>query len=329
MKTVRNKKLTILAVTSMTIFSLAAVFAACIAWFSSNIDVGTNGANLNIHPMNGRLKNVKFYQFVSSANATFSFNKNPFATYTYNWGSNTMVLDEDNVADVWNMGHYTYLSKDHPFLMIFEFDQEYASEEVGDIYIKATTTVGGNNLVTNYDQDDTNHLHPYTTGGGYLGARDQYGSPYYTLPQTQVRNAEHPESILISRTGHDYYALSSVTSFRNKAYDNAGYSSITAGDYIAISTSSLETDETFTTIDNSRNRYYFNQTPYLFKSNGKVLDPDKGVYVASLISYVALVVEFYEDAINYIYSTYLGDAGLENSYQSLLYFACDWSMEVQ
>lgn len=317
MKKNNKKTLKLVAATSLSIFSLMTVFVATYAWFSTNLNTQGSGATINIQNKGGRLKYVHFHQFTSSADGNFSFNKNPFATYTYDWATSSMVPDEEGVTDVWNMGHYTYLSKDHPFLMIFEYDQNYTSQEAGDMYIKATTTVGGDSLVTNYDDDDTQHLHPYTTGGGYLGARDQYGSPFYSLPQTQVRNDSHPESILIKKTNTlDYYALSSVVTFRNAVYNTSNYSSIVNGDYLSIPKSSLTEEESFTTIDNVRNRYYFNQEPCLFKSTG-----------SGLIKYVAIVVEFYEDAINYIYSTYLGDSGLDQ-YQSLLYFTCDWSMEV-
>ena len=43
--------------------------------------------------------------------------------------------------------------------------------------------------------------------------------------------------------------------------------------------------------------------------------------------YIAIIVDYYSDAIEYIYSSYLGDAILE-SYDSVLHFICDWTMEV-
>lgn len=314
-----RKTFKLIAATSVTLFSLLAVFSACLAWFSTNLETGADGANLNINAKGGRLKYVHFHSFVSnqSSNSTFSFNKTAFATYQYNWASNSMVLQEDEVTDIWNMGDYTYDNKNHPLLVLFEFDQEYTSTQVGDMYVKGATTVGGDSLVTNYAQSDTQHTDPYTTGGGYLGARAANGSPYYTLPQTQVQDANNPESILIKKDArYDYYALSSVAAFRNKAYSNSEYGAISGGDYITIATNTLETDESFTTINNDTDRYYFNQTPYLFKSNG-----------SGSIKYIALVVEYSQDAIGYIYSTYLGDSGL-NRYDSILHFACDWSLEV-
>lgn len=314
-----KKTLKIVAATSLTLFSLVAVFSASIAWFSSNIETAASGTDVNINAKGGRLKYVHFHSFVSSqsSDSSFTFNKTAFTTYQYNWATNKMVLQDDEVVDVWNMGDYSYMSKNHPLLVVFEFDQEYTSSRVGDMFIQGKTTVGGDSLVTNYAQNDTQHLDPYTTGGGYLGARDANGSPYYTLPQTQVQDAEHPERILIKKDArYDYYALSSVAAFRNKAYSNDQYGALINGDYLTIATNTLETDEAFTTINNVTDRYYFNQTPYLFKSNG-----------SGTVKYVALVVEYSQDAIGYIYSTYLGDSGL-NRYDSILHFACDWSLEV-
>ena len=323
-KTVRKRPLTIIAATGMTIFSLLVVFVAAIAWFAMNKQTNANGMNLSISSIRGRLSKVHFHSFVSgqSSESTFSFSKTPFVTYEYDWDSQEMVPDEDDVEDAWNMGDYDFLNKNHPFLVLFEFDQDYVSAAEGDIFIKGVTTVGGDTVVNHYAEDDVNEETPiYTTGGGFLGARAANGSPYYSLPQTQVKDESHPERILIKQETrnnktYDYYALSSVASFRNKAYSSTQYSSISSGSYISISTSTLERDESFIAIDNEANRYLFKQTPYLYKSNG-----------TETVKYIALVVEYSQDAISYIFSTYLGDSGL-NRYDSILYFACDWSLEV-
>lgn len=47
----------------------------------------------------------------------------------------------------------------------------------------------------------------------------------------------------------------------------------------------------------------------------------------SATKYAAVIVDYYSDAIEYIYSSYLGDAVLQ-SYDSILHFICDWTMEV-
>ena len=43
--------------------------------------------------------------------------------------------------------------------------------------------------------------------------------------------------------------------------------------------------------------------------------------------YIAVIIDYYSDAIEYIYSSFLGDPILE-SYDSILHFICDWTMEV-
>lgn len=45
------------------------------------------------------------------------------------------------------------------------------------------------------------------------------------------------------------------------------------------------------------------------------------------VQYIAVIVDYYSDAIEYIYSSFLGDPILE-SYDSVLHFICDWTMEV-
>ena len=317
-----NKTLKLVGATSVTLFSLVAVFAATWAWFAMNKENTGGGMGVEINRLSGKLSHVYFHSFSDATpdDATFSFNKTPFATYEYDWEEQEMSLVGSVTASSWNMGDYTSLDKNHPMLMIFEFDKDYISSTVGDMYVRGVTTVGGDALTYAYADSDTEHTTPlYTTGGGgYLGARTANGAPYYSLPQTQVRDADHPGSILIKKEGGvDYYALSSVVAFRNRTFSDSQYTTFkNSGTTLDFATSTLESDESFTTIKNDSDKYLFNQTPYLFKSNG-----------SETVKYVAVIIEFSTDAIGYIYSTYLGDSGL-NSYDSILNFACDWSLEV-
>ena len=317
-----NKTLKLVGATSVTLFSLVAVFAATWAWFSMNKDVDGGGMGVQVDNLSGRLNYVYFHAFDDGTpdDGTLSFNKTPFATYEYDWESKQMNAINGGTASSWNMGDYTSLDKNHPMLMIFEFDKDYISSAVGDMYVKGVTTVGGDALTYAYADSDTEHTNPlYTTGGGgYLGARTSTGAPYYSLPQTQVQDASHPGNILIKKEGGvDYYALSSVAAFRNRTFSDTQYTTFkNSGTTFDFATNTLESDEAFTTIKNDSDRYLFNQTPYLFKSNG-----------SETVKYIAVIIEYSTDAIGYIYSTYLGDNGL-NSYDSILHFACDWSLEV-
>ena len=168
--------LKIVSATSVTIFSLLTVFVATWAWFAMNQNVDGNGMNIQVSRMNGKLSYVYFHSFSGSEERVvgqtadnedikeifFKFNKSPFATYEYDWDA--QEIDDDNsVVDntKWNMGEYDPFNKDHPMLILFEFDKDYTSMTPGDSYIKGTTTV-----------ED------------FLGKRESNGAPHYTLPQS-------------------------------------------------------------------------------------------------------------------------------------------------
>ena len=302
MKSGKNKTFKLFAATGVTLFSLVAVFSATIAWFAMNKDVGGNGLSIATTRMDGKLQYVYFHSFDDETpnDTTFSFNKTPFATYQFDWDDRSLTTVDDENAD-WNMGSYTSFDKNHPMLVIFAFDKDYTSAHAGDFYIQGKTTVN-------------DFLGRRQTEGEHVGA------PYYTLPQTQVNDEEHPTSLLMNQSGGtDYYALSSVASFRYRAFSNSEYFTFlsnNSGDTLNIPTSTLTNGHAFNTINNAAESYTFDSTPKIYQSSG-----------TETVKYIALTIEYSADAIGYIYSTYLGDSGL-NSYDSVLHFTCDWSFEV-
>lgn len=82
-------KLKIIAATSMTIFSLACVFVATIAWFSANRAVNGNGNGFEIGNEGGIIENVKLHELNTNATGGFSFDENPSVTYTAKSGGFT------------------------------------------------------------------------------------------------------------------------------------------------------------------------------------------------------------------------------------------------
>ena len=298
-----NKTLKLVGATSVTLFSLISVFSASIAWFSMNKEVNTNNQEMNVEAVSGRLNKVYFHAFNDAEpnDETYIFNKTPFVTYTYDWADGKVTTEATPSSSSWYMGDYTSFDRNHPLLMIFELGSDYTSERVGDIYIKAKTTVGG-----------------------FLGERNTDKTPKYTLPQTQLNDAEHPEAVLMKKANNkDYYALSSVVEFRNRVFSNSEYETFlgqNTGSTLSFASNSFveetNNNSAFTNIDNATDEVTFNKEPFVYQSD-----------VSTTVKYIALIVEYSPDAIGYIYSTYLGDSGL-NSYDSVLNFSCDWSFEV-
>ena len=298
-----NKTLKLISATAVTLFSLLSVFVATYAWFSLNKDVEPTAPNMNIEPVSGRLSKVYFHAFDDDepSDETFVFNKTPFITYEYNWSSGVAEATSTPSEESWYMGDYTSLDKNHPLLILFELGTDYSSGGEGDIYIRARTTVGG-----------------------FLGERNSDKTPKYSLPQTQVNDEDHPDAILMKQSGgKDYYALSSVVEFRNRTFSDSEYTTFlgqNTGSTLSFASNSFveetNNNSAFTNIDNSTDAVTFNKEPLVYQSDA-----------STTVKYIALIVEYSSDAIGYIYSTYLGDSGL-NSYDSLLNFACDWSYEV-
>ena len=297
-----NKTFKLFAATGVTLFSLVAVFAATAAWFAMNKDVSGNGMSITTTRVDGKLQYVYFHSFDDETpnDSTFTFNKSPFATYQYDWANHTLNTVDDENAN-WDMGSYSSFDKNHPMLVIFAFDKDYTSDHAGDMYIKGRTTVN-------------DFLGRRQTEGEHIGA------PYYTLPQTQINDEDHPTSLLMAKSGGtDYYALSSVAAFRYRTFSNSEYSTFlsnNSGDTLNIPTNTLNDGHAFNTINNAAESYTFNSTPLIYQSSG-----------TETVKYIALTIEYSADAIGYIYSTYLGDSGL-NAYDSVLHFTCDWSFEV-
>lgn len=313
---IRNSKtLKLVGATSVTLFSLVSVFAATIAWFSMNKDASDNGMNLNVEPSNGRLSNVYFHAFNDDIDDDnlFEFNKTPFASYTYNWTNGRVTVDTAGTASDWELEDYTAFDHDHPVLIVFELDDDYTSTSVGDIYVKGHTTVNG-----------------------YLGAREANGDPVYDLSNLTLHDEEHPTALVMKQetvTVEEqqqtiyYFAFSSVAGFRNQAFSDDEYQDFleaNTGSTLAFKTEPddehdnafLHESEPFCDVDNTAETYSFTQSPFLYKSDGE-----------STVKYIAVIVEYSADAIGYIYSTYLGDRTLE-SWENILHFTCDWSLEV-
>ena len=300
-----NKTLKLVSATAVTLFSLLSVFVATFAWFSMNKEIDNDGMMLQISPSSGRLNKIYFHAYDDSdaEDDLFEFNKTPYATYSYNWENSSVVVDVAGSTSDWQLEDYTALDHDHPALMIFEFNNDYTSSFEGDMFIKGHTTVNG-----------------------FLGERKASGDPVYDLSNPVLHDESHPTALVMKQdTNYDYYALSSVAAFRNKAFSNAEYTSFLAantGNTLAFKTTSniegeaLVEAQPFCDVDNAAETFEFNQAPYLFKSDGE-----------STVKYIAVVVEYSSDAIGYIYSTYLGDPTLE-SWENILHFTCDWSLEV-
>lgn len=289
----KNKKnIKIVGATGVSLFSLVTVFTATMAWFAFNQEVGSSGMTVQVTKLSGRLDYVEFHDIqkidTETGSKIYQFDKNPFSTITYDWETGT---GSSSSEDTFVMSNYSPLIQEHPLLVVFAFNVQYTSAEDGDIYIKGVTSITD-----------------------FLG-KVENGAPKYPLGP----NSGSP-AFIKTKGGRDYYASSSIINFRSDAYTSSEYEALTAVDKstIDIPDSSIEENENFVSINpDNPDDVTFKQRPTLYSSKA-----------GDSMKYIITVVNYYPEAISIIYSTYLGDSYLENTYSGSLYFACDWSLEV-
>ena len=299
----KNNKtnLKILGATMVTLFSLVTVFTATIAWFSLNKTTHGDGMKAIVTKLSGRLDYVEFHD-ISTIEETetdkiYHFDKEVFTTITYNYEAETATYDND---DIFVMNDYSPLNQEHPLLVLFAFKLDIVAEYEGDIFIRGNTGI--------------EH---------FLGSATKTGdvvAPTYPLGTGSPALVKHVSNAHHNGYGDDYYASSSIVDFKYHAMDSTAYATWYAGDTLDFDSDDLyqSVDRTFVNIDsNDPEDVTFNSHPFLYRSPNGVT-----------VKYVAIVVNYYAEAISMIYSTYIGDDLLENTFEGDLLFACDWSMEV-
>ena len=299
-KKVLRSPLKVLAATSVSIFSLLTVFTSTAAWFDSRRALDNGGDNFEVQSLSGRLSSITFHHLSSkaidpqtgSANA-FTFDSNPAGTITYDWNADTATFTPTAQGDTSvALDTYDPLNREKPLLLMFHLDQAYV-------------TTG-----------PSIHIDGMTNTPGFLGARTN-AEPTYdidTAPAIMKTETVGEETI-------HYYWMSSVTRFYNLTFANDSLTWQYALNSTYATANSLpllnDTNSRFVTVDNEDETSSFNSRTNFFSStNGQT------------IKNIGLVIDYYPDAIEYIYSTYLGNTTLEDTYEGVLHFWCDWSMEV-
>ena len=314
MRLLKNNKLKIFAATSVTIFSLLVLFVGTFAWYEAQFNRNEDADDFKVTTIDGKLKNIYFHNAESvvmnhetEKPVSFTFDDEYCGKISYDWDTNTATYSGDTSI---SLPEYNPLEHDHPLLMVFELDDVYVSSIDGDMYIRATTEVEG-----------------------YLGERDANSAPVYNLLGNGIYRSE-----TVGTETNYYYALSSVVNFyctesASELYNKSDETNTTLINptftYANLrnrdqSIAAKEADEnavvpdlSFTSIDNSDDTSAFTQHPSLYTS-----------VAGTSIKYICVIIDYYSDAIEYIYSTYLGNDTLEYTFHNELHYLCDWGLEV-
>ena len=289
MKRKNNKTLKIVAATSMTMFSLATVFSACIAWFAANKQNDTDGAQISVETPSGLFYKLSIHNAITVSDDEYRFDTNPWGTIQIeNWRTKRLITNFS--SDSCFMGSYDYLEKMHPVLFLFQFGDDsvasYTATSTNPISIKATTE-------TDY----------------YIGDNAE-GRTIYPIDEIDVSQ------------GH-FNPLSSVVQYSSKAFaSKSALDAITAEDSVTLSEVTYDTydfavDEltglgSFVEFDHQDSYASFEQEPVLYSTT------------SATVKYVAVVFDYYELAMETIYSAFMGNEILTDT----LNFTCDWTLVI-
>lgn len=314
-----NPKLKIVAATSVTIFSLLVLFIGTYAWFESSLRRTEEGDNFEVSVLDGKLKGIYIHHVANNGvvidsqtgkPSSFTFNTSYSGKITYDWENKTANYTGDTSI---TLDQYTPLNHDHPVLLVFELDDAYSIGYDGEIVIRATTETPG----FLGERDETNNNAPVyglTTTGVYqtktVGSETQY---YYALSSVTNFYCTDSSSELYNKDGSD-----NNTTLINPTYS---YSSLRNREQ-SIAAKELDPeavvpDLSFTAINNSDETSNFNQRPTIYTSRAD-----------TSVRYISVVLDYYSDAIEYIYSTFLGNDTLEYQFHNELDFLCDWGLEI-
>lgn len=324
MDTSKKKNLKIAAATGMTIFSLVATFTAVFAWFVQNHSIDASGMTIKVTAESGRLNKIEIFEYIETiektsydeeGNPVLDEHGNPVTFLTYSFDdepSGSIYGGDGSFENSFLMGDYNPLSTEHPILILFTLEGGFVSTAANDMFIKGATTAAG-----------------------FLGATNEQGLPVYKLgsvtsedpvgTKTLKRGTKDvpvdPENPDGAKKTVDCYPLSSVINFKCTHYSSASYTKLindSTANRIDIPTESVTLRQSFVNFASSGAGIEFKNEPLIYSSPGGN-EP---------IQYVAMIVNYDGNAVSAIYSTYLGNSTLEETYGGSLYFTCDWVLEV-
>lgn len=212
----KNKNLIrIAAMTSMTIFSLMAVFTGSLAWFNANRVVNQNGDNMQVERIGSCLKRVSFHAQVGTKSVVenevthsyYLFEKAEYAYITINNDNAASSLTFNKNSGAYKdwyaktdktstLSTYSLLSQDHPILILFDI-ATYTSENPSSIKLDFKTdsqymgfadsiTNSGNPLSSVVEFSSFGLTGVLPSGGRYESATQSYSDTYLYGLERQI-----------------------------------------------------------------------------------------------------------------------------------------------
>lgn len=139
----RKTDLKIIAATSMTIFTLAAVFVATTAWFTAARKVNADGDGFDVVSYDGLVKQITAHKLNSVSDGTRTYDKTAALTYTVDAKTGSVTMTGDTAS----LGIYDSLQSEtvFSFLYVITFDANVAKTKSSNINVVPSTTTDEEN----------------------------------------------------------------------------------------------------------------------------------------------------------------------------------------
>lgn len=280
----------------MCIFTLFSVFSASIAWFQTLVQTDGSTDSLHVKNATGKFKQMTFHTLasngktISTVESQCSFKFNKASVGTISYDWDTKQYSTSGTTTV-ALSPYETLDRYQPMLLLIELQKEYSDLTDGDLLVSATVNE--------------------VEGKGFIGERNQTtNAPEYDLSDSNIY--ERKNNI-------NYYWLSSVVRFFSKSFTSSAFETFSGAATYDFTLGNMDNQAHFVDIDNSDETSEFNENISIYSSPAN-----------STTKYIAVIVDYFPDAVEFIYSTFLGDATLESAeYDYELNYSCDWKMEVR
>lgn len=272
----KGLNLKLVAMMSVTLFSLAVLFTGTFAWFAAMRNKQLGAEDFIIKNASGSFKTLTIHELDpdKTTEETYKFYATPTLTITMvDWDTG----ETDPYGDPVPFGQFSLTDEHHPLLFIFEFKTELVPSAADPVTITGITE---SSFVADGELDENDD------------------------PVIKLEHYDNPLSSIIT-----FYSFSYPKNNANRLTGIETYNNTTKT--FNYDVADLDDGGSFVRMNDSTMTYQgFDNEAEFFHSNAD-----------DHIRYVAVIFDYYDIALEYIYNYYLGTPALE--YETIT-FKCDW-----
>lgn len=283
----KNQKVRLVAAAGLCLFTAVAVTTATVAWFTAFRKSDDNSDNMTIVNPYGYFHSMSLHKLTVDGEGEVNgidYRNNKF--YFQQTPSATATFNTRN-------GLIDY-SDNFNIEMETYSDLDQHSPVLMLITLNETVTATQEKPVTVYAYCDKNY---------YFGQKNAHGEPEH-----EIQREGNPLSSVVAFYSQGFTSLTPITGTGEHA-----------GTYVTpIAQYEEESDyerETFVQFDEQTSE----PAAVPFIQNKNIVSIETGS-----VLYIAVIVDYYHYALEYVYNTFLGNTTLEET----IFFSCDWNMVI-